>query len=207
MRPLCVGGRKARVKVSRPLARNDIHLEDSMRRYGYLVFALSLVPGLTFLCEGQPSEAQVAPYARRAASNPLAPPIIPEQQQPEYQIAVESALVVLDVLVTDEDGNVLSGLKRVNFRVLDDGKPQVITTFGPTEDPITIVILLEYSGLAYDYFAYKGAYWSTGFLNHLDPKDWVALMTYDMKPTIRVDFTQQSRSAGCSQQSVPSWLY
>ena len=98
--------------------------------------------------------------------------------------------MVLDVLVTDEDGNVLSGLKRENFRVLDDGKPQVITTFGPTEDPITIVILLEYSGLAYNYFAYKAAYWGSGFLDHLDSRDWVALMTYDMKPTIQVDFTR-----------------
>jgi VWFA-related protein len=113
-----------------------------------------------------------------------------EQLQSDAQIAVEAPLVLLDVLVTDEDGNVLSGLKKGKFRVLDDGKPQVITAFGPTEDPITIVILLEYSAFAYDYFAYKGAYWSSGFLNYLDAKDWVALVTYDMRPTIRVDFTR-----------------
>lgn len=113
-----------------------------------------------------------------------------QQKPPEYTIAVESNLVALDVLVTDEDGNVLSGLKRGNFRILDNGKPQVITHFAPTEDPITIVMLLEYSGLAYDYFAYKAAYWSSGFLRHLDSKDWVALVTYDMKPTIQVDFTR-----------------
>jgi VWFA-related protein len=113
-----------------------------------------------------------------------------ERQQSDVQIAVDAPLVLLDVLVTDEDGNVLSGLQKGNFRLTDDGKPQVITTFGPTEDPITIVILLEYSAFAYDYFAYKGAYWSSGFLNYLDPKDWVALVTYDMRPTIRVDFTR-----------------
>lgn len=112
------------------------------------------------------------------------------QQQPEDQIEVESPLVSLDVLVTDEDGNVLSGLKKGNFRILDNGKPQVITTFGPTDDPITIVVLLEYSGVAYNYFAYKGAYWISGFLDHLGEKDWVALVTYDMKPTILVDFTR-----------------
>ena len=113
-----------------------------------------------------------------------------QQQQPEYQIAMESSLVLLDVLVTDEDGKVLSGLKKGNFRILDNGKPQVITAFGPTGDPITIVILLEYSGVAYNYFAYKGAYWTSGFLDHLGEKDWVALITYDMKPTILVDFTR-----------------
>jgi len=49
---------------------------------------------------------------------------------------------------------------------------------------------MEYSGLAYDYFAYKAAYWGSGFLRHLDSKDWIALITYDMKPTIQVDFTR-----------------
>jgi hypothetical protein len=52
-------------------------------------------------------------------------------------------------------------------------------------------MLLEYTGVAYDYFAYKGAYWSSGFLDHLGEKDSVALITYDMKPTIQVDFTRK----------------
>lgn len=47
-----------------------------------------------------------------------------EQKQPEYSMSVEAPLVVVDVLVTDEDGNVLTGLKKGNFRVLDNGKPQ-----------------------------------------------------------------------------------
>ena len=121
-----------------------------------------------------------------------APQAEPQQQSKslEYSISLESNLVVLDVLVTDEDGNVLGNLKKENFRVLDNGKPQIITHFAPTDDPITIVILMEYSGLAYDYFAYKAAYWGSRFLNHLDGKDWIALITYDMRPTIQVDFTR-----------------
>ena len=115
----------------------------------------------------------------------------PDQERPiAPAIEVESNLVLLDVLVTDDNGTVLSGLKRDNFRILDNGKPQVITHFAPTEDPITIVLLMEYSGVAYSYFSYKAADWSSGFLNHLDGKDWVALVTYDMKPTIQVDFTR-----------------
>jgi len=110
-------------------------------------------------------------------------------QSRDYSISVESNLVALDVLVTDEDGNVLGGLKKENFRVLDNGKPQIITQFEPTDDPITIVILMEYSGLAYDYFAYKAAYRGSAFLDHLDSGDWVALITYDMRSTIQVDFT------------------
>jgi VWFA-related protein len=68
--------------------------------------------------------------------------------------------------------------------------PQTITHFEPVGAPITIVMLMEYSGSAYDYFAYKAASWGSTFLNHLEPKDYLALVTYDIKPTVQVDFTR-----------------
>lgn len=127
-----------------------------------------------------------------------------EQKQPEYSMSVEAPLVIVDVLVTDEDGNVLTGLKKANFRVLDDGKPQTVTDFATTDAPITIVILMEYSGTAYDYFAYKAAFWGTEFLDHLEQQGWVALVTYDIKPTVRVDFT---RSKPAVEQALRSLAY
>jgi VWFA-related protein len=163
---------------------------DSDRRIctttlGRLIPALCIFLAAFLLPVAQGSElvSETQTQQQRAPTND-------QQKRPEYTISVEANLVVLDVLVTDEDGNVLSGLKKGNFRVLDDDKPQVITHFAPTEDPITIVILMEYSGLAYDYFAYKAAYWGSAFLRYLDSKDWIALVTYDMKPTIQVDFTR-----------------
>lgn len=104
---------------------------------------------------------------------------------------LDVALVNVDVLVTDEDGKVLSGLKAGNFRILDNGVPQTIESFAPTSAPITVVILMEASGASYGYFAAKGAEWASGFLDHLDEKDWVALVTYDLRSTVRVDFTHQ----------------
>jgi VWFA-related protein len=126
------------------------------------------------------------------------------QKTPESTISIETALVNLDVLVTDQEGRVLSGLKRENFRVLDNGKPQVITHFEPTSAPITIAMLMEYSGSAYNYFAYKAASWGSNFLNHLDPLDWVALVTYDIKPTVQQDFTRNKAQV---QQTLGSLSY
>jgi VWFA-related protein len=142
---------------------------------------------LNTLSKNQPEERPIQ-LAQKGSHSPEIQ-IQEKVQSPDYSISVESNLVALDVLVTDEDGSVLGGLKKENFRVLDNGKPQVITQFERADDPITIVILMEYSGLAYDYFAYKAAYWGSGFLDHLDSKDWAALVTYDMRPTIQVDFT------------------
>jgi hypothetical protein len=62
----------------------------------------------------------------------------------------------VDAIVTDQDGNLVTGLKRENFRVLDDGQPQEVTNFAPTEAPITVVILMEYSST---YWLLPGLLW------------------------------------------------
>ncbi len=42
---------------------------------------------------------------------------------------MNAQLVNVDAVVTDGDGNFLPGLKKENFRILEDGKPQIITEF------------------------------------------------------------------------------
>ncbi|MBZ5641779.1 MAG: VWA domain-containing protein [Acidobacteriia bacterium] len=135
---------------------------------------------------------------------PPPPPGNSDQKIPAPVISVETALVSLDVLVTDEDGLVLAGLKQENFRVLDEGKAQTIDAFEAVGAPITIVMLLENSGSAYDYFAYKGATWGAAFLDHVEQKDYLALVTYDIKPTVRVDFT---RNKAAVQEALSMLVY
>lgn len=154
-----------------------------------------LIASLFGLMAGIPAAAQLPPGPQppvpgqpEGQETPTTPE--PGPAKPWSTIAVETTLVNVDVLVTDEDGRVLSGLKKDNFRISDNGREQVITNFAPVEAPITIVMLVEYSRLAYDYFAYKATWWGARFLNHLDPQDYVALVTYDVKPTVRVDFTR-----------------
>src|SRR5579872_30845 len=127
-----------------------------------------------------------------------------EQVQTKPAISTGSPVVNLDVLVTDEDGFVLGGLKKENFRVLADGKLQTVGQFEPIGAPITIVMLMEYSGIAYDYFAYKAASWGSTFLNYLEPEDYIAVVTYDIKPTVRIDFTRNKADV---QQSLTSLSY
>ena len=54
-------------------------------------------------------------------------------------------VVNVDVVDTDDDGNYLPGLKKENFRILEDGAPQAITNFSTGDAPITVVLLLEYA--------------------------------------------------------------
>jgi len=117
------------------------------------------------------------------------PPAQPQQQQPQYSITVQSQLVQVNTVVTDQDGNIITGLKQQNFRIFDDNQAEPVTNFQPNTAPITIVILLEFSNIFGPYFAQIGPYLTRGFTDHLGPKDWVALVTYDMKSHILVDFT------------------
>ena len=121
-----------------------------------------------------------------------------QQKPPEYSISVESNLVQVDAVVTDQDGNILTGLNKSNFRIFDDNQQQQISFFSPSEAPITIVLLMEFSSISY-WFARDSKVWAYEFLSHLNKKDWVALITYDLKSTIQVDFTQNKEEV---QQSI-----
>src|SRR6267143_5335078 len=135
-----------------------------------------------------------APPPPQQQQKPAQPqPSTPAQQPPQagVTIAVDVPIVTLDVVATTQRGDIIPGLKKENFRILDDGVPQTITNFAPTEAPITMVLLLEFSSRGYGgFFAYVGKYWSTALFGALQQKDWIALETFDMKTRIEVDFTQ-----------------
>ncbi|HEX3372374.1 MAG TPA: VWA domain-containing protein [Candidatus Acidoferrales bacterium] len=113
----------------------------------------------------------------------------PDQTGPGFSISVTVPVVSLDVVVTDNNGNYLKDLKKENFRVTEDGTVQTISSFAPSEAPITIVLLLEFSKLGYEFFAYNARNWSAAFLGNLKPNDWIALESFNMRSTVEVDFT------------------
>jgi len=115
------------------------------------------------------------------------------EQTGEYSISVEVPLVNVDVVATTSSGDIIAGLKKENFRVLDDGVPQTITNFASTEAPITMVLLMEFSQLGYEYFAYRARNAAYDFLSQLNKDDWVALETFDMRARIEVDFTRNKQ--------------
>ena len=142
-----------------------------------------------------PASAQ-APTGPQSGGQPQAPPPpaqTPQQNKPQeggLSIAVEVPVVTMDVVATTQHGDIISGLKRENFRLYEDGVPQTITNFGPTDAPITAVVLMEFSARYYGRMAYLAKYWSTALFPSLKRDDWVALVTFDMHTKLEVDFTQ-----------------
>jgi VWFA-related protein len=157
-----------------------------------LIGAAVLLPLGTTLLKAQ---SPPGPQGQQQAGPPAAqePAAAPQQKPPEAgaSIAVEVPVVTLDVVATTNKGDLLTGLKKENFRVIDEGTAQTITGFSASDAPITIVMLMEFSSRGfYDWFAYEAKYWADAFFPNLKQKDWVALVTFDMKPRTEVDFTQ-----------------
>jgi VWFA-related protein len=77
-----------------------------------------------------------------AAQSPAAPPVRPPDGSvppPEVTFRVEVNYVEEDVRVVDRNGNFVRGLKREDFQLMEDGKPQKVNTFGMVDIPVTPV--------------------------------------------------------------------
>ena len=63
----------------------------------------------------------------------------------QQSIKVESALVSVPVIVTDEQGKLLSGLKAENFKLFQYDAPADISHFYAIDDPLTVALLIDTS--------------------------------------------------------------
>ncbi len=68
----------------------------------------------------------------------------PEQQQPVFRGGRDTVRVF--ATVTDRDGRIATMLKQEDFELRDDGKPQPITQFDNTPQPIRLIVMLDVSG-------------------------------------------------------------
>src|SRR5262245_40509181 len=141
------------------------------------------------------AQAPTGPQSGGQAQQPPPPGQNPQQQQPKPQegglsIAVAGPVVTMDVVAATQHVDLITGLKRENFKLFEDGVPQTITNFGPSDAPITMVVLMEFSARYGGYFSYVAKYWTDALFPQLKKDDWVALVTFDMKPKLEVDFTQ-----------------
>jgi len=151
---------------------------------------------------------QDAPPAAGGPQNDVGPYVVPKKKEeppppapekpkkienmPDYSIKVDVPIVNVDVLVTTKDGQTIPGLTQENFRIMEDGTPQKIATFNPTKAPITAVLLVEFASTNYD-FEIEALRASYVFASTLLKDDWVSVISYDIKPQILLDFTQDKR--------------
>jgi VWFA-related protein len=161
---------------------------------------------------GGPTD-NLGPYAipkkKIEEAPPPPPPVTPKKVEdlPDYSLKVNVPLVNVDVLVTTKDGGqFIPGLKKDNFRVMEDGVQQQIKNFTVSQAPITAVLLVEFASTNY-IFMTQALQASYAFANTLKKDDWVAVAYYDMNPHILVDFTQDKKAVfgALNQLRIPGF--
>ena len=114
------------------------------------------------------------------------------QQPTDDVLRTESSLVQLNVGVVDRQGRAVTNLSANDFRVYEDGVPQTITNFEPTETPFSLVLLLDMSGSTLTFRqTLKQA--AIRFLDALGPEDRVAVIAFNEKTETLAKFTTDRR--------------
>ena len=96
-------------------------------------------------------------------------------------VRVETQLVSVPAIVSNNLGRPVSGLRPDNFIVYEDGQQQTIANFGTTEAPFEIALLLDTSGSTRaDVNLIRQA--ANAFINALRPGDRVAIVAFKDQP-------------------------
>lgn len=105
-------------------------------------------------------------------------------------IRVKTNLVVNDILVTDQNGRMITNLTKDDFIVTEDGAAQTIEMFSFGENTSlsrSFVLVIDYGGFQFPYL--KNSIEAAKLLvDKLNPQDKMAIVSDDVK--LLVDFTQ-----------------
>ncbi len=138
----------------------------------------------------------IAVPKKKETEEPPPPPKPKAADNPQYSLHVDVPVVTVDARVVQKDGRTLAlpvDVAKEHFKIWEDGVPQHIQSVTQSQAPITAVLLVEFAATNYN-FMYDALNASYMFASNLQPKDWVAVVEFDMKDHILVDFTQDKQA-------------
>ncbi len=117
-------------------------------------------------------------------------------------LKIKTNIVNVDAVVYNKKtGQIITGLKKENFAVFENGVKQDITNFATPEAPITVTLVAEFSkwSEAFGIYGSRGqesgtlevirpvAYFLSKFIT--PPNDFASVIAFDIRPTPITDFT------------------
>src|SRR5437868_5185332 len=116
------------------------------------------------------------------------------QEQPAETLKVNVDVVNVFCNIKDKHGALIPDLKKDDFQLSEDGKPQTIKYFSAdTEQPLTLGLLMDTSGSMIQVIPAEKEV-AGEFLNQvLRPKDLAFFMTFDVDVELLQDFTSSPR--------------
>jgi len=138
----------------------------------------------------------IAVPKKNSSEEPPPPPKPRPADVPQYSLHVDVPVVTIDAHVLQRNGlplNLPLDVAQEHFKVWEDGIPQKIQSVTISKAPITAVLLVEFAATNYN-FMYDALNASYVFASNLQPQDWVAVVEFDVKTHILVDFTQDKQA-------------
>jgi Ca-activated chloride channel homolog len=121
----------------------------------------------------------------------------------ETRIRVNVEMVSLPVVVTTREGKRVTDLVQEDFEIFEDGVPQDIAGFSPTDEPISVALLLDTSGSTEQKLA-RIQNEAIRFVKLLHPDDSVAVLSFANDVSLHEDFSiDRDRNARGVKETRP----
>jgi VWFA-related protein len=151
-----------------------------------------------------PSRPPVLGGANTGGQSPATQNRQPSKDGPEEVgagdiVRVNTTLVTIPVSVMDRDGKYIPNLRKEDFRLWDDGVEQHVAYFASTEQPFTVVLMIDTSGSThFKLDEMQDA--AIAFVNQLQPSDRVMVVSFDDK--IRFLIEPPTNDRGALRQAI-----
>jgi VWFA-related protein len=147
------------------------------------MFALSLALPGAWPVRGDDARVSIEPRARSAGATGEA-----DRSSPDF--TVDSNLVLIPVMVTDQEDRLITGLERTQFRVWEDKVEQVITHFASEDLPVSTSFLIDRSG-SMGQKLQKSKAAVNEFLKTANPEDEFSVIQFGDRAEVVSDFTSR----------------
>ena len=106
----------------------------------------------------------------------------------EEVIKVETSLVTIPVSVNDRNGFYIPNLRQPNFKIFENGVEQEIAYFGTSDQPFTVVLLIDVSpSTSFKIEEIQAA--AAAFVSQLKPQDQVMVIEFDSSVHVLTEIT------------------
>lgn len=103
-------------------------------------------------------------------------------------LKVETNLITIPVSVFDREGLYIPSLSQTDFKIFEDGKEQEVAYFGTTEQPFTVILLLDTS-LSFENIIKDIKNAAIAFVNQLKPQDSVMVIEFAWNVNVLSELT------------------
>lgn len=145
-----------------------------------------------------PAPSQQTPAGKPPAApaqDPYEAPDVPPITAEDLQDAIKLTANVVNVetvVYEKKGGRIITDLKPEHFEIYEDGVKQEVTNFLPTQGPMTVAMVIEYSRRIDNNVIGKGEVLRPLYAlvtQFAKPEDQIAIVAFDVRPAVVKDFT------------------